>query len=207
MAKTKSRTTAAKDTNPKKFRIIAGVFLMAVVIVLIVISASAWHNNGANAYAQNTFYVDVNGTRYYKDSAITLKHSSITTFKCGYVGKAQSEDKLYSVKITSTSTEQTEFTYTLDGAKRKFLNGEDYTSCFDISESSSTFTISHVKDTPETVLQRRYPGRTVTAPETDPKISYFTLTVSSADNSQSISFALTFGDLILELDPSEGIVF
>lgn len=207
MAKAKGGKTTTAGGSSKKVKIIASVLVLAIIITLSIVIGVTFKRSNANAYGQGTFYVDVNGSRYYEDGAITLKRSSITEFKCGYVGDTSNADKLYNVKITSTSTDETAFTYTLDGARRMFLNGEDYTNCFDISESASTFEIAHVKDTPATVLQRRYPGKTVKAPETDPTISYFKLTVSSADNSQSVSFALTFGDLIIEFDPSGGIIF
>lgn len=206
MAKANSRKAQAPAANTRRIAIIAGVILLAIIIALSVILGLKYKRSNANAYGQGTFYVDVNGSRYYKDGAINLKRSSITEFKCGYVGDNQSADKLYNVKITSTVTEQTAFTYTLDGARRLFLNGEDYTNCFDITENATSFSLSHVNDTPGTILQRRYPGRTVHAPETNPAISYFTLTISNFDNSQSISFALTFGDPKLELDPG-GIIF
>ncbi len=202
MAKTRTKTSPKKSVIA--VAIVAAVFC---VILAVLVGITFKRYNGA-AESRKDFYVEVSGTRYYDDSAITLKRSSVTTFKCGYKqGNVQNADKLYNVKITSAATEQTAFTYTLDGAKRMFLNGEDYTSCFDITENADTFSIAHVNDTPATVLQRRYPGKTVTAPETNPQISFFTLTVSSADNSQSISFALTFGDIKIEFDPSGGIIF
>lgn len=207
MAKAKGGKTTTAGGSSKKVKIIAGAILLAIIITLSIVLGVTFKRSSANAYGQGTFYVDVNGSRYYKDGAIRLKRSSITKFKCGYVGDTLSADKLYNVKITSTSTDETAFTYTLDGARRMFLNGEDYTNCFDITESASAFEIAHVKDTPATVLQRRYPGKAVIAPETDPTISYFKLTVSSADNSQSISFALTFDDLKIEFTPDGGIIF
>ena len=207
MAKTKSRTTAAQNSNSKQIRIIAGVILLAIILALSIVFGMKYIRAKGVAEAQGTFYVEVNGARYYKGANLQLKPHSMTTFKCGYVGDVQNADKLYSVKITSTLNDRTAFTYTLDGEKCLFLDGEDYTSCFDITESANAFSISHAKDTPKTVLERRYPGRTVSAPETDPNVSYFTLTVSSADDSQSISFALTFGDLKIILDPEGGIKF
>lgn len=206
MAKANSRKAQAPAANTKRISIIAGVILLAIILAFSIILGVTYKRSDANAYGHGTFYVDVNGSRYYKDGAINLKRNSITEFKCGYVGNVQSADKLYNVKITSTVNEQTAFTYTLDGARRLFLNGEDYTDCFDIIENVTAFSISHVNDTPETILQRRYPGKTVHAPETNPAIPYFTLTISNFDNSQSISFALTFGDPKLELDPG-GIIF
>ena len=207
MAKTKSRKATTTSASSKKIRIIAGVILLAIILVfLIIFGVTFTHSNGF-AEAQRTFYVDVNGGRYYTGASLKLQPHSMTTFKCGYTTGNQNADKLYNIKITSTSTDKTSFTYTLNGSTRKFLAGEDYTDCFDITESANAFSISHANDTPKTILQRRYPGKTITTPETDPNISYFTLTISSADNSQSVSFALTFGDLKIELDPSGGIIF
>ena len=157
MAKTKNRTTAAKNSNSKAIRIIAGVVLLAIILVLAIFFGVTYTRSNSFAEARYDFYVDVNGARYYKGAILQLKPHSMTTFKCGYVGNVQNADKLYNVKITSTSTDKTSFTYTLDGAKRKFLDGEDFTDCFDITESANAFSISHAKDTPKTVLQRRYP--------------------------------------------------
>lgn len=207
MAKTKSRKATTTGASSKQIRIIAGVILLAIIIVLSIVFGVVYVRANGFAEASRAFYVDVNGERYFEGGNLQLKPHSITSFKCGYTAGNQSADKLYNVKVTSTATDKTTFTYTLDGAKRMFLSGEDFTDCFNISEkSSNTFEIAHEKDTPQTVLQRRYPGRTVTAPVTDPTISYFTLTVSSTDNSTSISFALTFGDVKIQLNPGE-IIF
>lgn len=208
MAKIKSRktTTTAKGASPAKIIIIVAAVLLAIVAMLAISFGVVYASANSSTQVQRKFYVDVNGGRYYEGGDIQLKPHSITSFKCGYVTGNQSADKLYTVKITSTSTDKTAFTYTLNGAKRMFIGGEDYTDYFDITESSDGFEIAHVNDTPATILQRRYPERTVNAPETDPTVSYFTLTVTSSDNSQSVSFALTFGDIKIDVDPG-GIIF
>lgn len=191
----------AKSGSSKKIMIIFGVVLLFVVALIITSTVITTGRANAQASEQSTFYVDVNGIRYYKGGEIRLKRNSITTFQCGYTAGGQNSDKLYNVKITSTSTDETAFTYTLNGAKRMFLDGEDYTDCFDVTENASTFEIAHENDTPATILQRRFAGKTVNAPTTDPTISYFTLTVSSADGSQSLSFALTFENLKMNVNP------
>ncbi|MCM1296323.1 MAG: hypothetical protein NC311_12360 [Muribaculaceae bacterium] len=209
MAKTKnSRKATARGGNSKAVRIIAAVVLLVIIAALAIAFGVAYKSYNSVAETFTKFYVDVNGNRYYDGGNVQLKSHTITTFKCGYDGGKQSADKLYNVKVTSTATERTAFTYTLNGAKRMFLDGEDYTQFFDISETAAdTFSVSHVKDTPATILQRRFEGKTVVAPETDPNISYFLLTVSSADNSQSVSFTLTFENIRITIDPSEGIIF
>lgn len=185
----------------KRILAIAGVILLAIAIVLAVVFGVA--NNKPAAETRSNFYIVINGERYYDDCAIKLNKNSITVFR---FSDTVSGEQTRKIRITSRATAQTVFTYTIEGAKRMFLDGEDYTQYFDITESTDGFELTHNEDTPATILQRRFAGRNVVVPETDPEISYFTLTVSSSDGSQSIDFALTFNGVIEEKEPPSIIV-
>lgn len=208
MAKTKSRKPAAKgaDVNGRKILIIAGAVLLAMILAFSIGFGVKYARAEVGTDAPQSFYVDVNGSRYYKGGEIKLNSGSLTTFKCGYSsGSVSSTDKLYSeIKVVSTATSETVFSYAINGSKRLFLSGEDYTQYFDITESTDGFKVANVKDTPATILERRFggEGRTVTVPETDPKVSYFTLIVTSTDGNENVSFNLLFGEGIkIEIDP------
>lgn len=206
MAKAKNRKTQSAGADFKTIRIIAGVILLAIILVLSIVFGVAYTRAKGETTAPQGFYVEVNGNRYYEGGAVRLTEHSITKFKCGTGDGTTDGEASYAVRVYSTVTAQTVFSYTVNGAKRMFMDGEDYTQYFDITENGGGFEIATVKDTPATILQRRHEGLTVVAPETDPTISYFTLTVSNADNSQSVSFALTFGSVKIELDPPGGII-
>lgn len=207
MAKAKNRKAQGAGADSKTIRIIAGVILLAIILVLSIVFGVAYTRAKGETTAPQGFYVEVNGNRYYEGGAVRLTEHSITRFKCGTEGgTTDGEEASYAVRVYSTVTAQTVFSYTVNGAKRMFMDGEDYTQYFDIAKNAGGFEIATVKDTPATILQRRHEGLTVVAPETDPTISYFTLTVTNADNSQSVSFALTFGSVTIELDPPGGII-
>lgn len=208
MAKTKSRKPAAKgaDTNGRKILIIAGAVLLAMILAFSIGFGVKYARAEVGTDAPQTFYVDVYGSRYYGSSQIRLADNSLTKFKCYDESANADEEKHYTVKVYSAVTSQTVFSYTVNGSKRMFMGGEDYTQYFDITGNADGFELANVKDTPATILQRRFAGLTVVAPATDPDISYFTLVVTSADGSQSVNFALTFGNVKIELDPDGGIV-
>ena len=204
--KRKRRANAPQEDDAINPKLIAGIVVFIVLIFLIVAIALAIHNRYVSyATVYGKLYVDIDGKRYYEDDEITLKTNSITTLKCGFAGTAPEGGDKYGLKITSSATDETQFSYTLNGAKRMFIDGEDYTQYFDITTTENGgYRIAHVKDTPATMLKKRYSDGLIVAPETDPETSYFTLTVYNVTTSQAIQFALYFEDIKITFDPDGG---
>ena len=184
--------------------LIVGLILIAGAVVGTAYLAR--HTNGfANSF--KTFYVETGGKRYYNDGNVTLRMNSITSFKCGYMPNVGNAGDLqtYDLKITSYETDKTAFNYTLDGSTYAFLGGEDYTKCFDVTESKEGFTITNVKDTPIDIIQRKHNGHKVGGKVPDLQQAYFKLTVTASDGKQSVSFLLKLEYVMLDLDPG-GII-
>lgn len=195
--------TKKVKTTTKRTEVVAIVVFLVIIFVVVAVSVSLGSTKKGKSDAERAFHVVVNGERYYEDKAIKLNENSITVFR--FSDKASGKES-HEIRITSRTTAQTVFTYTINGAKRMFMDGEDYTQYFYINEITDGFELTNVKDTPATILERRHAGLNVVAPETDPDVSYFTLSVTSADGKNSLNFALTFNGVIEEKEPPKIIL-
>ena len=198
-------TTKGGRVSAKIIIIIFAAILLAGVVAGVMFLAQR-----TNGFAEDfkSFYVETDGKRYYTNGdTVTLRMNSITSFKCGYspLNKDLNDLQTYNVKITSVEPSKATFNYTLDGDAYAFLGGEDYTTCFNITESKDSFTISNIKDTPLDILQRKYIGHEVGGNIPDMQQAYFKLTVSASDGKQSVSFMLKLEYVTLTL-PGE-IIF
>lgn len=152
------------------------------------------------------FYVVADGVRYYAGSN-ELIHSE-TKIEVHYLVEWLTKKQGYSYKIVPAGED---FEFVLDGNVCNFLDIEDLTPAFEITERSQSLAVKVDKKI-NNVLSDLYPGRKVAILGADVSIAQCNLLITSVDG-KVISFTFSCdvdseddGSIKIELDPP-AIVF
>lgn len=183
--------------------------VLSVILVLLIVAAIA----GVITYfalqaVGVTFYVELNGVRYYSgasDAELWLPGGEQYSFT---VKTIEGEDTEYSAEIRAN--QETTFTFTADQNPYNFYRRDDasmndYTDVFDLQKGESGFTIDMPQDVSlQQVMKERYAAEVVIPDGLEERANYFVLIVTVGGNAVNLPFS--FAPPTLELD-QPGIVF
>lgn len=181
----------AKGNNKGRVRSVVFIALALVLItgLAILLTRLISCNNGQ----YDSFYVTRNGTIYApKDQAWQFPGETLT-YNVNYSGGDNRLPKGYSVKVVSNATDETDFSYAVDGnAHRYGKENLDLTTAFDIELNAASFTLTMPYSMQE-VLQSLYPDNTVTvSDDVDLKAQpYFIIVVTAYDEKARVELYLT----------------
>ena len=178
--------------------IILGVILLACFGfgVYVLLEATNYCRNWAT-----DFWVTVDGNRYYVDSdELVLSDTDVDVH---YLVEWLSKKQGYTYKVLPAGND---FGYSVDGEARHYLDIEDMTAAFEITERENGITVkAHGKNLAD-VLQSLYPNSEIVTLAEDNGY-YFKLVVTSVDGK---SVALTFRCAVavdgIEVDPPAIVV-
>ena len=187
--------------------------LTVIIVVLVLVAAIVlifyFTNGGTTDF--KTFYVQIDDTRYTRDSEIEFIHKTIR-FETKYVFSSNSADKHkgYNVKIVPHITDETNFDFTVDGKYCSFGMNKDFTSAFDIVREHTGFTVTSPFDI-KSVLEKVYDGQQVELPQDldATKTIYFNIIVSAYNDGQALVFGVRLYQYIpsIELDKEQIVLW
>lgn len=177
---------AKKPTNK------SATILSAIVIVLVVVLFVGFLSIFTNDFTTNikTFYVK-NGSdtimsdRENYDIIVGKEYKFEIVNNLDAITNGNSG---YNVKVIPSGNVDASFDFNVDGAVYGFSYLESLSKGFEIKTYTNYFSFTANKDLTE-ILQELYPNKTITGCPTaiDSGIPYFTLSVSSADNSEVVN--------------------
>ena len=148
----------------------------------------------------------------YKKSVSGLEIAPESEFRL----KLRDKSADYEVKIYAAGTEETDFTFTVDGKEYSWQkdiaganggSGEEFTDAFEVTQTESGFTISCGV---EKALRDIWQDEEIVLPEEIPAGDRFRLEVTSGKNTLTVSFSVKEPESVgvegVELTPGE-IVF
>lgn len=152
------------------------------------------------------------GGESYKKSVSGLEIAPESEFRL----KLRDKSADYEVKIYAAGTEETDFTFTVDGKEYSWQkdiaganggSGEEFTDAFEVEKTDAGFTISCGV---EKALRDIWAGEEIVLPEEIPAGDRFRLEVTSGKNTLTVSFSVKEPESVgvegVELTPGE-IVF
>ena len=152
------------------------------------------------------------GGESYKKSVSGLEIAPESEFRL----KLRDKSADYEVKIYAAGTEETDFTFTVDGKEYSWQkdiaganggSGEEFTDAFEVTQTESGFTISCGV---EKALRDIWQDEEIVLPEEIPAGDRFRLEVTSGKNTLTVSFSVKEPESVgvegVELNPGE-IVF
>lgn len=152
------------------------------------------------------------GGESYKKSVSGLEIAPESEFRL----KLRDKSADYEVKIYAAGTEETDFTFTVDGKEYSWQkdiaganggSGEEFTDAFEVTQTESGFTISCGV---EKALRDIWQDEEIVLPEEIPAGDRFRLEVTSGKNTLTVSFSVKEPESVgvegVELAPGE-IVF
>ncbi len=152
------------------------------------------------------------GGESYKKSVSGLEIAPESEFRL----KLRDKSADYEVKIYAAGTEETDFTFTVDGKEYSWQkdiaganggSGEEFTDAFEVTQTESGFTISCGV---EKALRDIWQDEEIVLPEEIPAGDRFRLEVTSGKNTLTVSFSVKEPESVgvegVELTPGE-IVF
>lgn len=152
------------------------------------------------------------GGESYKKSVSGLEIAPESEFRL----KLRDKSADYEVKIYAAGTEETDFTFTVDGKEYSWQkdiaganggSGEEFTDAFEVTQTESGFTISCGV---EKALRDIWQDEEIVLPEEIPAGDRFRLEIRNGKNTLTVSFSVkdpgTIGVEKIELNPGE-IVF
>ena len=178
---------ANKPTNNKSASVLSAIVLV-LVVVLFVGFLSIFTNDFTTGI--KTFYVK-NGSDTIMSDRENYDIIVGKTYKFDIVNNLDTitnGNSGYNVKVVPSGLENAGFDFNVDGAVYGFSYLESLSNGFEIMTYNDYFTFTANKDLTE-ILQCNFPNKTITGCPTaiDSGIPYFTLSVSSADNSEVIN--------------------
>lgn len=117
-----------------------------------------------------------------------------------------SDNDDYIITITPNVTAETNFTFKVDGEAKNYADVDSLMKGFDVSAGVGYFTLKANNYELNKILERCYPGKTITEVPSVNNLVYFKLTVSTKDkaNMLEIKFRLSIDpDAVIPVDPDK----
>lgn len=183
----------------KKKKNTAVTVISCILLVLVVLGAVGLLLRFTNGFTEDfkSFYLVHDGERILnKQNQLLLGTGEEQSFEVHYTFEAVMDNPPngYSVRIVPRATAETDFEFTVDGAKYLYSGEKDLTKAFDIVEDEDFFTLTIPHDlNMRKVLEALYPGQTVTVPDVlDREEYYYTLVVTSYNEKSEIRIDFRF---------------
>lgn len=177
-----------KDEKIKIAVIITAVILLLSLLIGSIVSLTRSDDEGSTP----TLYVKYNEEKLETGSEVELEIGETVRFDVGYDLDFISGQNGYHVKVMPRITEETDFTYTVDGTQKKFSDLPALTNTFNVVAEEGAFTLKANGDLP-TIIASLY--NAIYTVEGVPNAAntgkaYFTLVVLSADQTESVEIHL-----------------
>lgn len=193
--------------STKKGEFIKGFsYVLIFVVVLCVVGFVAFFTHGFDE-SFKTFYVTVNGKRYVaSNNVLPLDYGKEYTFNCEYTfGDLNEGKKGYNVKVVPSQKGVSNFSFTVDGEEKFYWDIEELTEAFEITKEESCFFFKIPEGfTIKKCLETLYPDSIIALPNMCDTGLYYTLVVSSYDN--SITYNFYFGTYVLDIYLNKGVI-
>lgn len=193
--------------STKKNEFIKGFsYVLIFVIVLCVVGFVAFFTHGFDESFKR-FYVTIDGQTYTtSENAISLDYGKDYLFSCKYVFEDfDEEEKGYSVKVVPSQKGVSNFSFTVDGEEKSYWDIEELTVAFEITKEESCFFFKIPEGfTIKKCLEALYPDSLIEIPNLCDTGLYYTLVVSSYDN--SITYNFHFGTYVLDIYLNKGVI-
>lgn len=154
-----------------------------------------------------TFYVTIDGKPYAtSENAISLDYGKEYLFTCEYTFEDFNEEETgYNVKVVPCQVGVSDFVFTVDGEEKSYFEIDELTNAFEIAKEENCFYFRIPDDfTIEKCLEALYPDNVITLPRMTDTGLYYTLVVSSYDN--SITYNFHFGTCVLDIFLNKGVI-
>lgn len=177
-----------KDEKIKIAVIITAVILLLSLLIGSIVSLTRSDEQGSTS----TLYAKYNDEKIESGSELSIAIGETVRFDVGYDLDFISGQSGYHVKVMPRITEETEFSYTVDGTQKKFSDLPALTNTFNVVAEEGAFTLKANGDLP-TIIASLYSS--IYTVEGVPSAlntgkAYFTLIVLSADQSESVEVHL-----------------
>lgn len=171
----------------------ASSVLVAIFSILFVVGVVAFvfkFTNGLNEDLK-TFYIEHNGKQIVAtDSQMTFDTESEHRFDCKYISNP--DNNTFNLKVVPNVTEETDFSYTVDGKSHKWSEVEDLTSCFNLDKQANYFIVSFPVDfSMQGVLNSLYPESQVVISDTLSLYQYY-YTLHVSNYNEKINYYIDF---------------
>ncbi len=171
----------------------AGSVFIAILSLLFVVGVVAFifkFTNGLNEDLK-TFYIEHNGKQIVAtDSHMTFDTESEHRFDCKYISNP--DNNTFNLKVVPKVTEETDFSYTVDGKSHKWSEVEDLTSCFNLDKQANYFIVSFPADfSMQGVLNSLYPESQVVISDTLSLYQYY-YTLHVSNYNEKINYYIDF---------------
>lgn len=170
-----------------------GSVFIAILSILLVVAVVAFifkFTNGLNEDLK-TFYIEHNGKQIVAtDSQMTFDTESEHRFDCKYISNP--DNNTFNLKVVPNVTEETDFSFTVDGKSHKWSEVEDLTSCFNLDKQANYFIVSFPADfSMQGVLNSLYPESQVVISETLSLYQYY-YTLHVSNYNEKINYYIDF---------------
>lgn len=175
-----------KNEKIKTVAIVTAVILIFALILGMILSLTRSSESPAS-----TLYVERDGEKIQTGSETEIEIGETVRFDVGYDLSFISGESGYHVKITPRITEETDFTYTVDGTEKKFSEIPALTNAFNVVVEEDGFTLNAEGDM-KAILSKLHQTDSVSGVPSIMNIgvAYFTMTVLSADQTESVEIYL-----------------
>lgn len=177
-----------KDTKIKTVAIVTAVILLFALLLGMILSLTRSDDEGSTS----TLYVKYNEEKIESGSELAIAIGERVRFDVGYDLDFISGQNGYHVKVIPRITEETEFSYTVDGTEKKFSELPALTNTFNVVAEEGTFTLRADRDLPKIIASLYSSIYTVEGVPSalNTGKAYFTLVVLSADQKESVEVHL-----------------
>lgn len=166
------------------------VAILSILLVVAIVGFVFKFTNGLNEDLK-TFYIEHNGKQIVAtDSKMTFDTESEHRFDCKYISNP--DDNTFNLKVVPNVTEETDFSYTVDGESHKWSEVEDLTSCFNLDKQANYFIVSFPADfSMQGVLNSLYPESQVVISDTLSLYQYY-YTLHVSNYNEKINYYIDF---------------
>ena len=172
------------------------VAILSLLFVVAIVAFVFKFTNGLNEDLK-TFYIEHNGKQIVAtDSQMTFDTESEHRFDCKYISNP--DNNTFNLKVVPNVTEETDFSYTVDGKSHKWSEVEDLTSCFNLDKQANYFIISFPANfSMQDVLSSLYPESQVVISDTLSFYQYY-YTLHVSNYNEKINYYINFnvGDVL-----------
>lgn len=166
------------------------VAIFSILFVVVVVTFVFKFTNGLNEDLK-TFYIEHNGKQIVAtDSQMTFDTESEHRFDCKYISNP--DNNTFNLKVVPNVTEETDFSYTVDGKSYKWSEVEDLTSCFNLDKQSNYFIVSFPADfSMQGILSSLYPESEIVISDTLSLYQYY-YTLHVSNYNEKINYYIDF---------------
>lgn len=192
-----------REKNTNLVNLIVG--LLSILFLVAFVGFIFKFTNGFNEDLK-TFYIEHNGKQIVAtDSQMMFDTEIEYRFDCKYISNL--DNNTFNLKVVPNVTEETDFSYTVDGKSHKWSEVEDLTSCFNLNKQANYFIVSFpAYFSMQGVLNSLYPESQVVISDTLSLYQYY-YTLHVSNYNEKINYYIDFNVGVADLTHGYDITF